>query len=39
MLLFAAAIALFIGASATIPSVSILCIVAGVGCVLLDLIL
>jgi len=39
MLLFAAAIALFIGASVTIPSVSILCIFAGVGCVLLDLIL
>ena len=39
MLLFVSAIALIAGASATIPSVSILCIVAGVGCVLLDLIL
>ena len=36
MLLFVSAIALIAGASATIPSVSILFIAAGFGCILLE---
>lgn len=39
MLLFVSAIALIAGATATIPSVSILCIFAGVGCIILDVLL
>jgi hypothetical protein len=39
MLLFVSAIALIAGATATIPSVSILCIFAGAGCIILDVIL
>lgn len=36
MLLFVSAIALIAGATATVPGVSILCIAAGVGCIILE---
>ena len=39
MLLFVSAIALIAGATATIPSVSILCIFAGAGCIILEVLL
>ena len=39
VLLFVSAIALIAGATATIPSVSILCIFAGAGCIILEVLL
>lgn len=39
MLLFVSAIALIAGASATIPSASLLFITAGVGCIILEVLL
>ena len=39
MLLFVSAIALIAAATATMPSVSLLCLFAGFGCILLEVLL